>query len=671
MTLLLAPSTPRWFLALALTGALGLSAALVGCDSDEGIPFDGFCEGTVAEVIACTDALDDFEQSLEAADLINRDGELADSMGMPDVALEGDGPFTVFAPVDQGARTYFTRSALLRRDESSPLLRDVLSYHVVPNSALTAAELSDGQTLTTLDGAELRISERDGDLYVNDARITRPDVDATNGVVHFIDGVLLENLTLEERITVEPALVGLQPALAAAGLFDFEADVDSTAGTLESGGPYTLFLPFTNVVAAYTFSEEQLNRVLPYHAIQGTRRADELAGTVPDNSTVGAALTTLAPDPTEKGDFLQAEIRSDGEGNLLVNRAPIVDTDLVTADGVIHVLGDVLTKPLTVAEQVEIRPSLALLETNLRSAGLFVTLNDLDVNEGQGVTLFAPNDGAFAGLPQSAAGALSDDRALADKLLSYHVATGIYCADSADYLGDCTVLSAGSAGEDGVPGTDDDVAGTEGVPTLLDGEDLTFGGIELSTGAIALVADPYVINDTEESDGGDPDPDGDNEFVGVRLVATDIEAVNGLVHVLSGVLTRPLDLIDIVKLNGLEELAEDLEANPDVIFTGDGPYTLFGPTDDALSSVSLGPDRIRDHIVEGRYCLDPATFRYPCAPLAEQETLTALSGATLDVGEDKTGDLTVEDVAIADADNAAANGVLHVIPEVLEPADGE
>jgi transforming growth factor-beta-induced protein len=104
--------------------------------------------------------------------------------------LRGEGPFTVFAPTDEAfdALPEGTLDTLLEDPQGD--LTQILTYHVVEGEVMSG-DLSDGMMVTTLQGAELEISIRDGQVYVNDAMVVTPDVDASNGVIHVIDSVLL------------------------------------------------------------------------------------------------------------------------------------------------------------------------------------------------------------------------------------------------------------------------------------------------------------------------------------------------------------------------------------------------------------------------------------------------------------------------------------------------
>jgi uncharacterized surface protein with fasciclin (FAS1) repeats len=104
-------------------------------------------------------------------------------------ALKAPGPLTVFAPTDDAFAA--VPDATMDAVHADPdLLTAVLTYHVVEGEIL-ASDLNDGDELTTLQGSTLAVSVRGDKIYVNDAEIVAPDVQATNGVIHVINSVLV------------------------------------------------------------------------------------------------------------------------------------------------------------------------------------------------------------------------------------------------------------------------------------------------------------------------------------------------------------------------------------------------------------------------------------------------------------------------------------------------
>jgi uncharacterized surface protein with fasciclin (FAS1) repeats len=104
--------------------------------------------------------------------------------------LKGQGPFTVFAPTDDAFAKIpaETLSALLQ-PENRARLTAILTYHVVAGKVM-AGDVVNLKTATTVQGQELKIDASKG-VRINDATVISADVEATNGVIHIIDSVLL------------------------------------------------------------------------------------------------------------------------------------------------------------------------------------------------------------------------------------------------------------------------------------------------------------------------------------------------------------------------------------------------------------------------------------------------------------------------------------------------
>jgi uncharacterized surface protein with fasciclin (FAS1) repeats len=105
--------------------------------------------------------------------------------------LSGAGPFTVFAPTNAAfaALPAGTVDNLLKPENKADLT-GILTYHVVPGT-LKAADLTDGQKLKTVNGAELTVSVKDGKVMIDGANVTAADLTAGNGVVHVLDAVVM------------------------------------------------------------------------------------------------------------------------------------------------------------------------------------------------------------------------------------------------------------------------------------------------------------------------------------------------------------------------------------------------------------------------------------------------------------------------------------------------
>jgi len=104
-------------------------------------------------------------------------------------ALEGKGPFTVFAPTDEAFKN-LPDGALDNLLKDKEALKNVLLYHVVSGD-ISSAQIVDLNEVKTLNGSEIKIKTSDGKVMVNNADVIGADVDASNGIIHVIDKVLL------------------------------------------------------------------------------------------------------------------------------------------------------------------------------------------------------------------------------------------------------------------------------------------------------------------------------------------------------------------------------------------------------------------------------------------------------------------------------------------------
>jgi uncharacterized surface protein with fasciclin (FAS1) repeats len=146
-------------------------------------PMDPAAEEPTADIVDTAVAAGDFTTlaaALEAAGLVE--------------TLKGEGPYTVFAPTDEAFEAALTDLGLTADQllADTELLTSVLTYHVVEGEYPAADVVGlDGQSVATVNGAEVEITVDGESVMVNGATVTMPDVLATNGVIHVIDQVLL------------------------------------------------------------------------------------------------------------------------------------------------------------------------------------------------------------------------------------------------------------------------------------------------------------------------------------------------------------------------------------------------------------------------------------------------------------------------------------------------
>jgi uncharacterized surface protein with fasciclin (FAS1) repeats len=107
--------------------------------------------------------------------------------------LKGEGPFTVFAPTDAAfAKLPAGTVDNLLKPENKDQLVAVLTYHVVPGK-VTSEQVVNLTSATTVNGQDIAIKVMDGSVHIDNATVAAADVEASNGVIHVIDEVILPN----------------------------------------------------------------------------------------------------------------------------------------------------------------------------------------------------------------------------------------------------------------------------------------------------------------------------------------------------------------------------------------------------------------------------------------------------------------------------------------------
>lgn len=107
--------------------------------------------------------------------------------------LSGKGPFTVFAPTDTAfGKLDKSVMANLLKPENKTKLIDLINHHVVAGK-INFSDLKDGEKLKTVNGKSLVVQVKDGHATIDGAKIQGHDVEASNGVIHSLDTVMLQN----------------------------------------------------------------------------------------------------------------------------------------------------------------------------------------------------------------------------------------------------------------------------------------------------------------------------------------------------------------------------------------------------------------------------------------------------------------------------------------------
>lgn len=316
---------------LALIAFFGLTSC---SNSDDPIviptPTPTPVDNTIAGLAVATPDLSILVAALTKTDLVN--------------TLKGTGPFTVFAPTN--AAFGLLNISVTSINNSTPAevasLKQILLNHVVSGSN-TAAQLTDNQYLRTLGlGAAsttntlsmlVNKTTNGGGTTVrlnNNAKVTTPDISASNGIIHIVD-----------RVIVAPTIIELA---ATNGNFStlatFLTDA-SLIAPLSGTGPFTVFAPtntaFTNLlteIAPTVPNVAQKTNILKYHVVSGNYLASNLPAVVAAGPTVTLNPQTITiglTPPSIVGTYVPARSAS-----------KITATDVQGNNGVIHVLDKVL-----------------------------------------------------------------------------------------------------------------------------------------------------------------------------------------------------------------------------------------------------------------------------------------------------------------------------------------
>ena len=105
--------------------------------------------------------------------------------------LQGDGPFTLFAPTDQAFIDAGINLAALNTDEGKETLTDILLHHVYISDSIWASQIEDGQVVSMANGDNITLSKADGKIMVGDSTVTDSDVLVSNGIIHVVDKVIM------------------------------------------------------------------------------------------------------------------------------------------------------------------------------------------------------------------------------------------------------------------------------------------------------------------------------------------------------------------------------------------------------------------------------------------------------------------------------------------------
>jgi uncharacterized surface protein with fasciclin (FAS1) repeats len=290
-------------------------------------------EGDIVDIAVSDTSFSTLVAALTEADLVG--------------ALQGDGPFTVFAPTNEAFGNLLAALDISAEDLlAHPDLSKVLLYHVVSGKVMST-DLSDGLMAETLNGNKIEVDLSQG-VKINTSTVIQADIEATNGVVHVIDEVLvpadfkldhsmMEN-TMEEEMMVENDIVDIALSDDSFSMLVSLLQKADLVGALQGQGPFTVFAPtndaFVDLVTALGITPEELMaqpklaEVLLLHVASGKVLSSDLGDGLTFATLNGQELT----------------VSSDSE--------IIAAADIMATNGVVHVINKVLIPEGFVLEDV-------------------------------------------------------------------------------------------------------------------------------------------------------------------------------------------------------------------------------------------------------------------------------------------------------------------------------
>lgn len=602
---------------------LSVSLFIVSCsnDDDGGMPTpDGV---TIADFVANNAEYSSLASALDATGLT--------------ATLAGNANFTVFAPNNTAFSAFLSANGFASlEDVPVDVLRELLLNHVVEGIS-TSSDLTTGYITSLGTGAS---SSQNLSLFINTAsgveingvsQVTQADISVDNGVIHAVDAVIgLPNITTQAL--ANPQFSILVEALIAASDSNINY-VDILAGT--AGAPFTVFAPtndsFVALLAVLGLSslneipQDLLQIVLNYHVIAGANvRAEDLVN--------GGTATTF------QGENLTFDLTG-GAKIIDATGTPsnIIVTNVQTNNGVVHALDKVLLPQAaidivnpTIAGLAMMTPELSILAQALVITGLDAVLNDRNAE----FTVFAPTNASFNTFLNANGFASINDvpvSALTQVILN-HALTG-------------TALSGSLS--------------TSYTTSLA-----TFGTSNNNLSMYINTSSGVRINGVAD------------------VVAADVLAANGVVHVVDAVIDLPTVVTFATADPNFSSLVAALTRpdQPDFVSvlttpngTSPAPFTVFAPTNDAFGDllIELGVGGLGDidgptltavlntHVIAG------ANVR---AEDLVSGTVTTLGGdiiidannATITDPNGRVSNIIVVNVQ-------AANGVVHAIDKVILP----
>jgi transforming growth factor-beta-induced protein len=284
---------------------------------------DGSCSSSTAS--SATYGEKNIVETALAADDFNT---LAAALGAADLAeaLQGKGPFTVFAPTDAAfAKLPKDTIKSLLDPKNKAALTNILTYHVVSGNVL-AKDVVKIRNAEALNGQRIPVRVNDSGVSVAGAIVTTTDIECSNGTIHVIDTVMMP--ATKNIVETAVGAGSFKTLVAAVGAADL-------AEALGGEGPFTVFAPTDEAFAALPEgtvesllkpeNKDKLVAVLTYHVVNGRIYSDQLEN--------GEAATLQGS---------KIKINVDKKTGVSIDRSKVTAADIETTNGVIHVIDKVL-----------------------------------------------------------------------------------------------------------------------------------------------------------------------------------------------------------------------------------------------------------------------------------------------------------------------------------------
>jgi uncharacterized surface protein with fasciclin (FAS1) repeats len=336
---------------------------------------------------------------------------------------------------------------------------------------------------------------------------------------------------------------------------------------------------------------------------------DVLLYHVIDGAVAAEQVVELTQAMTLQGQYVDVKVE---DGSVYIDSAQVIITDIETSNGIIHVIDTVILPESRDIVDIAVEDGrFTTLVAAVEAAGL------VDALKGEGpLTVFAPTDDAFAALPEGTVDALLGDIPALSNILLYHVVEGKVMASDVVELSQAMTLQG------------------------------QYVDISLEDGSVFID--------------------------GAQVVITDIEASNGVIHVIDAVIQpETRDIVDLAIEDGrFTTLVAAVEAAGLVdALKAEGPLTVFAPTDEAFAALPDGTvdslladipaltDVLLYHVVDGKFMASDVVELSSAATLLGQDiSISIMDGAVM---------LNESQVILTDLETS--NGVIHVIDAVLLP----